>query len=134
MKLSSYLSPKSSWDAGRYHGSGEETARLLAVLTAFVIFLAIALPWMAAESRARRHYESLHDASKQLGLLPPLGMAMTDVLIFLGVFSAVLLYRKLGRRIALGGPEASFLDGVRSAFVSVLMTAALVILETSLFR
>lgn len=114
---------------GPYHGRSEGNARLLAWLAAITAGLVVAMPWSGAAYVASRRHMSLASALRFTEQLPPFRLAAADFLIVLAGVSAALLFQRLSRRIASGGPDADFLDGVRTALSSLLIVAAMALLE-----
>ena len=86
-----------------HHGSQEGYARLFFWLAMLMGVMVLALPWLDVRLFA-------HD--EQRGHL--IGLAIsTNVLCMTAIATFVQVYRSLGKRIAQGGPSASYLDGVR---------------------
>jgi hypothetical protein len=90
---------------GPYHGSNEGMSN---VWTGFILVeaaAAIAFAWF-------NYHLALRHASPSGPVL--WRSIFVTLLVLLQTASYLLLQRRLSRRIALGGPEASFLDGIRS--------------------
>ena len=120
------MSTSQVFDHGDYRGNGEAMARLNAMLALIIAATVVIAPWAAALYVAHFRRVSLHAALVSMRITHIQSQINADILTIVVVLSAWNIYKRLNQRIAAGGPEAEFLDRLRTSYAMLLMVAAAV--------
>ncbi len=119
---------------GTYHGRSEGRARLMSIMAFFCFVSALLLPWVGVLIVSRYRHYALNVALKVAGE-PRLFLILTfDLLGLTGALTAYSLAKSLNQRIALGGSDADYLDGIRGQLATFFFIAMFLFLEIFLPR
>jgi hypothetical protein len=120
------MSTSQVFDPGDYHGSGEAMARFNAMLAVVIAATVMIAPWATALYVAHFRLGGLHAALVSLRITHIGSQLNADLLTIVAGVLAWNVYKRLSLRIAAGGPEADFLDRLRTSYTTLLMVAAAV--------
>ena len=119
---------------GTYHGRSEGFARLMSMVAFFCFVSALLLPWVGVLIVSRHRHYPLTVALKVAGEPKLFWILMFDLLGLAGALTAYSLTTSLNERIALGGSDADYLDGIRGQLAAFLFIAMFLFLELFLPR
>ena len=116
-------------DSGPYNGYYAGMSQLMAIVALCALVIGLALPWTAVLITSTHHpYLSIAKALALTGEPGLLRVFSWSCLGTSGALVAFSIYRSLSKRIKAGGPEADYLDRIRSQFASLLLIGGVLFL------
>jgi hypothetical protein len=107
----------SEFDQVPFHGALEDYAKLYTWLVLIEAACLILFPWLFAWVHVLHH--SRNYVSTLLPATSAAWLAFVDVLGVVTAMGYYMLYKRLSARIAVGGADAVFMDGIRLSVASL---------------